>query len=131
MTRNIDRPMPKAPGRPYVPVIRAGNWVYTSGFTGFDSEGRVPGRFAEQFELILAKAEQALQKAGATLQEVVYVHVYLTRQSDYEELNQLFSEAFASSPPARSCAVVKALTSDEKRVEMQFTAFLGEGPTSS
>lgn len=130
MIRGIERPIQPAPGRPYVPVIRAGEWVYTGGYTGFEKNGRVPKDFSRQYQLIIEKARRNLDAAGASLEQVIQVMVYLTHLSDYPALNSLFAKTFSRTPPARTCVQVKGLSSPAKRIEMQFVAYLGRDGVS-
>ncbi|MEQ8965610.1 MAG: RidA family protein [Azospirillaceae bacterium] len=110
-------------GRPYVAVVRAGDMVYTAGYTGFETDGTVPEDFGAQVRLILDKARANLERAGSSLDRVVSVTVYLTDQErDREALDAAFREAFAHAPPARATVEVKALSDPAKRVEMQFVA---------
>ena len=113
-------------GRPYIPVIRAGEMIYTSGYTGFYEDGTVPEDFAEQFRLIIEKARRNLRQAGAELSQVVNVTIYLTDHADYGRLNELFADVFGDFPTTRSCVEVSRLSTPEKRIEMDFVGFIGK-----
>ena len=126
MSADIQRPIPPIDNRPYVSVIRAGDWVYTAGYTGTRSDGSAPPELAEQYRLIIEKAERNLAQAGATLDQAVHVTVYLTDMADYAEMNRCFRQSFRDAPPARTCVRVASLTKPDKRLEMQFVLFTGD-----
>jgi hypothetical protein len=50
-----------------------------------------------------------VESAGLTLDNVVYVHVYLTDIGGYSEMNRVFGEYFPKTPPARAVLGVSAL----------------------
>jgi enamine deaminase RidA (YjgF/YER057c/UK114 family) len=118
-------------GRPYASAVRAGNLVHTAGYTGFDKDGHVPEDFAAQCRLIFEKARTNLERAGSSMAEVVSVTVYLTDQDrDRDALDNAFREVFADAPPARTTVEIKALSSPEKRVEMQFVGYASREPSA-
>ncbi len=47
--------------------------------------------------------------SGLTLDNVVYVQVYLTDMNSYAEMNRVFGEYFSKNPPARAVLGVSAL----------------------
>ncbi len=116
------------PGHPYVPAIKAPPFIFTAGYTGFRPDGSVPEDFGEQVRILIERARSNLEKAGSSLHHVVSTTVYLTDQKrDRAVLDEIFAEYFSDAPPTRCCVEVKALSSVEKRVEIQFIAVIESG----
>jgi reactive intermediate/imine deaminase len=64
---------------------------------------------AEQTEQALANIEAVLDEAGASMDDVLKVSVFLDDIDDFDEMNDTYAEFFASDPPARSAVGVDAL----------------------
>ena len=45
--------------------------------------------------------KKVLEKAGASLDDVVKTTVYLTNVSDFDKMNEVYGSYFAKDPPAR------------------------------
>ena len=82
---SANRPWEKTVG--YSRAVRVGNVVEVAGTAAADSEGRVlaPGDVYGQTKEILRIIGEALEEAGATLEDVVRTRIYLTDISDWEE----------------------------------------------
>lgn len=116
------------PAGPYAPVLRAGDWVVTSGQVGAvpGSDGRptlVPGGTAAELRQAMSNLIAVLATAGATLDNVVKTTVYLVDMDDYAELNEIWIEIFADPRPARSAVAVAALPLGA-RVEVEAWAYV-------
>ena len=85
-------------------AVKAGRTVYVSGIVGVDPKtGRPAGATVqEQTRQALLNCENILKAAGATLEDVVDVHVLLARPDDFAGLNEEYSKFFSSDPPARA-----------------------------
>jgi len=106
MTRQIIRTA-EAPGSPlYSQGIKAGNTIYLSGIVGLDpATHRMAGTtIQEQTRQALRNCEKILHAGGATLAEVVDVHVLLTRPEDFAGLNEEYAKFFPTDPPTRAVA---------------------------
>jgi len=102
------------PVGPYSPVLRAGEWVVTSGQLGVvpGPDGRpslVEGGTAAQLRQALANVAEVLSREGATLLEVVKTTVFVVDIADYPTVNDIWTEVFADHRPARSAVAVAAL----------------------
>ena len=62
-----------------------------------------------QFRQALDNVKAVVESAGLTLENVVYVQVYLTDIGSYPEMNRVFGEYFPKTPPARAVLGVYAL----------------------
>jgi reactive intermediate/imine deaminase len=91
------------------PAVDAGDYVYISGQGPRRSDGSMPAGFGAQFRQALDNVKAIVGAAGLTLENVVYVHVYLTDMGSYSEMNQIFGEYFPKNPPARAVLGVYAL----------------------
>ena len=89
--------------------VDAGDYLYISGQGPRRADGTVPSAFGPQFRQALDNVRAVLESAGLTLDNVVYVHVYLTDIGGYAEMNRVFGEYFPKTPPARAVLGVSAL----------------------
>ncbi len=98
-------------GRPYSPGTQNGNLVFVSGQLGRDSSGKlVSGGVEAETEQTLENVKAVLAKAGASLDHVMMVNIYLIDwDRDYAAMNQVYSKYFGSSPPARATVEVSKL----------------------
>lgn len=91
------------------PGVDAGDYLYVSGQGPRRPDGTMPSTFGAQFRQALDNLKNVVQSAGLTLDNVVYVQVYLTDMGSYAEMNRVFGEYFAKNPPARAVLGVSAL----------------------
>ena len=91
------------------PGVDAGDYLYVSGQGPRRADGSTPAGFGAQFRQALENVKAVVGAAGLTLENVVYVHVYLTDMGSYPEMNQIFGKYFPKSPPARAVLGVYAL----------------------
>jgi enamine deaminase RidA (YjgF/YER057c/UK114 family) len=89
--------------------VDAGDYLYISGQGPRRADGTVPSAFGPQFRQALDNVKAILESAGLTLENVVYVQVYLTDIGSYSEMNRVFGEYFPKTPPARAVLGVFAL----------------------
>ena len=106
MTKQIIRTA-DAPSSPlYSQAVRAGSMIYTSGIVGMDpNTNQMAGTtIQEQTRQALINLRNILRAGGATLQDVVEVHVLLTRPGDFAGLNEEYAKFFPVDPPTRAVA---------------------------
>jgi len=101
-------PGPKGMLRPYSAAVRAGDFIFVSGFHG----GGVNRETGEKYDTIgaqtrqcLEKIKRALEAGGATMADVVKVTVFIHSDAALEQMNEAYAEYFPDAPPARSCVV--------------------------
>ncbi len=114
------------PVGPYSPVLRAGDWVYTAGQLGLVDGALVEGGVDAQVRRIFANAQGLLERASASLSDVVKCTVFLTDMANFPVMNAAYSECFDGHRPTRSTVgnVTMALGA---LVEIEFTAYTGAG----
>lgn len=119
-------------GSPYEPVIgfsravRVGNYVSVSGTAPIGVDGKTVGigdpyvQTKRCFEII----KQALEKAGARLENVVRTRTFLTNAADWEKVGKAHGEIFSSIRPASTMVVVKGFLNPEWLVEFEADAII-------
>lgn len=99
-----------------------GDWVMVSGTTGYDyATGAISEDAREQARQCFANVSRALADAGAGLDDLVRIRVFLTDAADFEEIAAIVGEHTRAARPANT-TVVCALTKPEMRVEIEVTA---------
>lgn len=98
------------------PAVDAGDYVYISGQGPRRADGSIPAGFGAQFRQALDNVKAIVGAAGLSMENVVYVHVYLTDMGSYAEMNQIFGESFPKNPPARAVLGVYALPDSSVQV---------------
>ena len=101
---------PKAIG-PYSQATLAGDLVFCSGQIGLDpaSGEFVQGGVKEQTAQVFKNLEAVLQAAGARLDAVVMVNVYLKSMNDFKDMNDVYAAVFGDHKPARATVGVSEL----------------------
>jgi enamine deaminase RidA (YjgF/YER057c/UK114 family) len=123
MRQNISGTSPYEPIIGFSRAVRVENSVHLAGTgpVGADNEDA-----AGQTRRIFAIAQEALAKAGATINDVVRTRMYLTHAEDWEAVGKVHGEFFGSIRPAATMVVVAALLNPAWRIEMEFDAVTTE-----
>jgi 2-iminobutanoate/2-iminopropanoate deaminase len=110
---------------PYSQAIAADGWLFLSGQVALDpgSGQLVAGDVGAQTERALLNLQGVLEKAGASLADVVRCTVYLRDMADFAAMNAVYARFFPHEPPARSTVAVAGLPKDA-RVEIDAIARL-------
>ena len=100
-----------APVGPYSQALRCGNLLFVSGQIPLYPENGelVLNSFAEQCHRVLLNLKLILEAGGSNLERVLKVTIYMKNLAQFNELNEIYSEYFDASKPARACVEVSAL----------------------
>jgi 2-iminobutanoate/2-iminopropanoate deaminase len=93
-----------APRGPYSPAVRAGDFVHVSGQTPRDPvTGELGGDdVTSQTRRTLENLRRVLAQAGAGLDDVISVTVYLQHADDWDAMNAVYREMFRGPHPSRT-----------------------------
>jgi len=110
----------------YSRAVRIGNVIEVSGTVAADENGNVIGRddAYQQTKYILQKIEIALEKAGASLKDVVRTRMFVTDISRFNEFGKAHGEVFADIKPCTAMYEIKGLVAPEYLIEIEATAIL-------
>ena len=101
---------PKAIGT-YSQAVKVGNTVYMSGQIPLIPETMemVSDDFAEQTQQVFANLKAVCEAAGATLNDMAKVNIFLTDLSNFATVNEIMASHFDQPYPARAAVGVKEL----------------------
>ncbi len=108
----------------YSDAVRAGNTVYVSGQASLDGTGRLVGAgdVVAQTRQVLDNMKLALAAAGATLDDVVKVTVYLRHCADRPRVNEVRQAYFGANRPASTLIGIGEFAIDGMLVEIDAVA---------
>jgi len=91
------------PAGPYSQGILAEKFLFVAGQTGTDPKtGKLPDGVEAQTRQTLENVKAVVEAAGATLDNVVRVGVYLTDIKNFSAMNEVYKTYFTQNQPARS-----------------------------
>jgi enamine deaminase RidA (YjgF/YER057c/UK114 family) len=112
----------------YSRAVKIGNVIEVTGTVAVDDNNELVGRdnAYAQTKFIIGKIEKVLQKAGASLKDVVRTRMFVTDISRWEEFGKAHGEFFKDIRPCTSMIEVKGLIAPEYLIEIEATAILHE-----
>jgi enamine deaminase RidA (YjgF/YER057c/UK114 family) len=103
-----------------------GRWIYISGQIGADENGvMVNSTFAAEADQCFTRIGQSLEKAGASMSDVVKITGYVTSTEHYQDYDIARGKAFIGNPPSSATVQVAGLVADA-RLEVEAVAFVPE-----
>ena len=108
---------------PASPAVRGNGLIFTSGYMSIDpATGDIsPGSIEHETELTLENLRVLLGRAGATFDDVLKVHVFLTDIDQYfQGMNAVYERYFRAPMPARRTIEAKLVYG--LKVEIEFIA---------
>lgn len=94
--------------------VRVEEFVWVAGQVGGDEAtgqliwGESPEvTFEAQTERAFENLAKALQRAGSSLEQVIFARIYLTKHDNYKRFDRIYQRYFPTDPPARVVVVVR------------------------
>ncbi len=117
----------------YSRAVRVGNQIFVSGTTATSSDGLAVAidDAYQQTKYILAKIQDALEQAGASLTDVVRTRMFVTDIDRWEEIGKAHGEFFGSIRPAATMVQVSRLIDPQHLVEIEADAIVADTEPAS
>lgn len=108
----------KAPSAigPYSQAIKLNNLIFVSGQISIEPSNNefLNTDIKVQTKQVIENLKSILEKAGSSLENVLKVGIFITDMEDFNKVNQVYSQYFGSSLPARFCVEVSRLPKGAK-----------------
>ena len=110
----------------YSRAVKLGSFVEVSGTVAVDENNKLVGENNpyEQTKFVLQKIEKVLERAGATMKDVIRTRMFVTDISKFEEYGRAHGEYFRDIRPCTSIMEVNALISPEYLIEIEASAII-------
>ena len=112
----------------YSRAVKIGNTIEVTGTVAVDENSNLVGgdNAYEQTKFILQKIEKVLERAGASLKDVIRTRMFVTDISRWEEYGRAHGEYFKDIKPCTSMIEIKGLIAPEYLIEIEATAVTSE-----
>jgi enamine deaminase RidA (YjgF/YER057c/UK114 family) len=115
----------------YARAVRVGPVISVAGCTATTPDGPVGGAdVAAQARECIVRIQAALERAGATLADVVRTRLFVTDITTWQDVGRVHAEFFAEIGPASTIVEVAALVTPELLVEVEADAYVPEPATT-
>jgi len=110
----------------YSRAVKIGNIIEVTGTVAADDNSNLVGgnNAYEQTKFIIQKIEKVLQRAGASLKDVVRTRMFVTDISRWEEYGRAHGEFFKDVKPCTTMVEVSGLIAPEYLIEIEATAII-------
>ena len=110
----------------YSRAVKIGNVIEVTGTVAVDEKNLLVGEgdAYRQTQFIIEKIQAVLQRAGASLHDVIRTRMFVTDISRWEEYGKAHGEFFATIKPCTSMIEVKGLIAPEYLIEIEATAII-------
>jgi len=103
---------------PFSHAVVANGVVFTAHLLPIIRGIHATGGAIAQAELALSNLERAIEAAGATLDDVAQVILFITDSADKPAIDAVYARYFRRPYPSRACVVVKELVVPGTRLEV-------------
>jgi enamine deaminase RidA (YjgF/YER057c/UK114 family) len=110
----------------YSRAVRIGNCIEVTGTVAVDENGLLVGKedAYAQTKFIIQKIELVLQRAGASLKDVIRTRMFVIDISRWEEYGRAHGEFFGAIKPCTSMIEIKGLIEPGYLIEIEATAIV-------
>ncbi|MBD0277455.1 MAG: RidA family protein [Bacteroidota bacterium] len=110
----------------YSRAVRVGNVIEVTGTVAVDEQNNIVGigDAYQQTHFILQKIQAVLERAGASLEDVVRTRMFVTDISRWQEYGRAHGEVFATIKPCTTMVEVSRLIAPEFLIEIEATAIV-------
>jgi enamine deaminase RidA (YjgF/YER057c/UK114 family) len=110
----------------YSRAVKIGNTIEVTGTVAVDENSLLVAKDDAygQTKFIIHKIEAVLEKAGASLKDVIRTRMFVTDISRWEEYGKAHGEFFSEIKPCTSMIEVKGLIAPEYLIEIEATAII-------
>jgi len=110
----------------YSRAVKIGNIIEVSGTTAIDEENNIVGinNVYDQTIFILKKIQNALEKLGASFENVIRTRMYVCNIEDWELIGKAHGEYFSGIKPATTMVEVSKLIDSRLLIEIEVSAII-------
>jgi 2-iminobutanoate/2-iminopropanoate deaminase len=124
MIERIISPGAPTPRGPYSHAVRAGDFIFVSGFGPVDVNTNQFsfGDIKHETRIVLNNLKRVLEGCGSSLAHVVKCSVFLSDGKDFAAMNEVYAEFFGDQKPARTTVEAKFAV-PQMKVEIDCIAY--------
>ena len=111
----------------YSRAVVQGDWIFVSGTVGASPDGSIPADFDAQMDNIFAILDHTLERAGASLEDIVRIRCYLVDDTYLDHMAPKLREYLGDVRPANTTVIVKLAVAGAL-IEIEVTALRRRPP---